>query len=127
VYGVPLNHESKTDDFLFIVCQSISRNNTAKTININALPLHSIHVATNQHLDSLNYVGTSVTMEHEASQCGASENSLICFCTDFCNRQDDTSPFDPTLSQFIPGHFLLLTRRPLQGYLGMTFLNQNFI
>lgn len=36
VYGVLLNHKSKTEDFLF---QSISQTNTAKTVNMNASPL----------------------------------------------------------------------------------------
>jgi hypothetical protein len=34
--GVPLNHESNTEDFLFFVFQSVSR---ANTVNMNAPPL----------------------------------------------------------------------------------------
>jgi hypothetical protein len=36
VFGVPLNYESKTEDFLFFVFQSVSRANTD---NMNAPPL----------------------------------------------------------------------------------------
>jgi hypothetical protein len=32
VYGVPLNHESKTGDFLFVVVQTVSRANTVDMI-----------------------------------------------------------------------------------------------
>jgi hypothetical protein len=35
VYGVPMNHESKTEGFLFFVFQSVSQNNTA---NMKSLP-----------------------------------------------------------------------------------------
>jgi hypothetical protein len=36
VYGVPLNHESKTEDILFFVFLSVSRDNA---VNVNAPPL----------------------------------------------------------------------------------------
>jgi hypothetical protein len=32
VYGVPVNHESKREDFLFFISQSVSR---ANTVNMN--------------------------------------------------------------------------------------------
>jgi hypothetical protein len=38
VYGVPVNNESKTEDFLIFVFQSVSR---ANTVNMNAPPLDS--------------------------------------------------------------------------------------
>jgi hypothetical protein len=39
MYGVPLNYGSKTEDFLFVVFQSVSRVNT---VNMNASPLHMV-------------------------------------------------------------------------------------
>jgi hypothetical protein len=39
VYGVQLNHENKTKDFLFFVFQNVSRTNEVNTVNMNAPPL----------------------------------------------------------------------------------------
>jgi hypothetical protein len=36
VYGIPLNHESKAEDFLFFVFQSVSQ---VSAVNMNAPPL----------------------------------------------------------------------------------------
>jgi hypothetical protein len=39
MYGVAFNHESKTEDLLFFVFQSISRANTANAVKMDATPL----------------------------------------------------------------------------------------
>jgi hypothetical protein len=43
VYGVPLNDESKTEDFLFFVFKSVSR---ANIVNMNAPPMVGFEVLT---------------------------------------------------------------------------------
>jgi hypothetical protein len=42
VYGIPLNRESKREDFLFFVFQSVTRAKTVNTVNMNAPPLGKI-------------------------------------------------------------------------------------
>jgi hypothetical protein len=41
--GVPLNHESKAEDLRFVL-QSVSRANTANTVDMNAPPLYNIYL-----------------------------------------------------------------------------------
>jgi hypothetical protein len=49
VYGVPLNHESKTEDVLSFVFQSVSRADAADTVNMN--PCVVIYFKTFQYIN----------------------------------------------------------------------------
>jgi hypothetical protein len=53
VYGVPLNHESKTEDFLFYGFQSVNRADAANTVDHHRItyssPLHCIEVCGHVH------------------------------------------------------------------------------
>jgi hypothetical protein len=50
VYGVPLNHESKKEDFLFFIFQNVSRVNT---VNTDGRPLMLPHIFDLEDGDSM--------------------------------------------------------------------------
>jgi hypothetical protein len=41
VYGVPLNHKHKTEDFLFLIFQNVSQAYKANMVYMNAPPLEA--------------------------------------------------------------------------------------